>query len=91
MDRYEKTAYLEWWANRSTCLSRIPIRVTATAGTGEWEAVASPPLDQDARENLEQLLDADPCFALCFDGSTVEVQAEGLDDLDRLRLTIIPG
>lgn len=42
MDRYEKTAHLEWWANPFTCLARIPIRVTATVNTGEWGAVFSP-------------------------------------------------
>ncbi|MEV6774980.1 hypothetical protein [Streptomyces syringium] len=91
MDRYEKTAQLEWWANPSTCLSRTSIRVTATDSTGEWEAVVSPPLDQDAYENLKQLIDADPCFTLRFDTSAIEVQAQDLDDLERLRLAILPG
>ncbi|MER7983871.1 hypothetical protein [Streptomyces sp. NPDC095817] len=90
MDRYEKTAHLEWWANPSTCLARIPIRATATASTGEWEAVFSPPLDHDLREILKQLIDADPCFTLRFDASAVEVQTEDFDGVDHLRLTVIP-
>jgi hypothetical protein len=89
MDRDEKTAHLEWWANQSTCLARILVRVTATASKGEWEAVISPPLDQGVRENLKELIDADPCFTLRFDTSAVEVQAKGSDDLSHLRLTVI--
>lgn len=90
MDRYEKTAHLEWWANPSTCLARIPIRATATAGTGAWEAVFSPSLDHGGRENLRQLIDADPCFTLRFDASAVEVQAEDFDGIDHVRLTVLP-
>lgn len=90
MDHDEKTAHLEWWANPSTCLARIPIRVTTTAGTDEWEALFSPPLDQHVRENLKQLIDADPCFTLRFDASAVEVQAEDFDGVDHLWLTVIP-
>jgi hypothetical protein len=90
MDRYEKTAHLEWWANPSTCLARIPIRATATANMGEWDAVFSPPLDHGVRDNLKQLIAADPCFTLRFDTSAVEVQAEDFDGVDHLRLTVIP-
>ncbi|MGW4033323.1 hypothetical protein ACWEFL_29180 [Streptomyces sp. NPDC004838] len=91
MDRDEKEAHPEWWANQSTCLVRIPVRVTDTANTGEWEAVISPPLNHDAREDLKLLLDADPCLTLRFDASAVEVQVEGFEDLDHLRLVVIPG
>ncbi|MGW9448750.1 hypothetical protein [Streptomyces sp. NPDC055632] len=90
MDHYEKTAHLEWWANPFTCLARIPIRATATADTGEWDAVFSPPLDHDVRENLKQLIDADPCFTLRFGTSAVEVRARDFDGVARLRLTVIP-
>ncbi|MFD0166548.1 hypothetical protein ACFVJH_20730 [Streptomyces decoyicus] len=34
MDRYEGTAHLEWWANRSTCLARLPARIVPAAGNG---------------------------------------------------------
>ncbi|MEJ8647105.1 hypothetical protein WKI65_03215 [Streptomyces sp. MS1.AVA.3] len=34
MDRYEGTAHLEWWANRSTCLARLPVRIVPAAGNG---------------------------------------------------------
>ncbi|MFF3787961.1 hypothetical protein [Streptomyces sp. NPDC001933] len=91
MDRYEKAALLEWWANPSTCLVRIPVRVTATASTGEWEALLSSPLDHGVRDDLKQLVDADPCFTLRFDTSAVEVQAEGFDGLDHLQLVAVPG
>ncbi|QXE33213.1 hypothetical protein KQY30_01770 [Streptomyces sp. GMY02] len=91
MDRYEKAAILEWWANPSTCLVQVPARLTATANTAEWEAVISPRLDHGARDDLKQLIDADPCFTLRLDTSAVEVQAEGFDDLDHLRLAVILG
>ncbi|MEV6594274.1 hypothetical protein [Streptomyces acidicola] len=51
----------------------------------------SPPLDHDAREDLKLLIDASPCFTLHFDASAIEVQAEDFDDLDHLRLVVIPG
>ncbi|MFE0190034.1 hypothetical protein [Streptomyces sp. NPDC058989] len=91
MDRDEKTAHLEWWANQRTCLARLHVRVTATAGAGEWEAVIPPPLDHGTFENLKQLIDTDPCLTLRFDDSTVEVQAEDFDDnVGHLRLAAIP-
>ncbi|MGG7570253.1 hypothetical protein [Streptomyces sirii] len=89
MDREEKTAHLEWWANPRTCPARIPVRVTATATAEEWEAVFSPPLDHDAYESLKQLIDTDPCFTLRFDDSTVEVEVQEGDfaNVHHLRLT----
>ncbi|MFJ7423821.1 hypothetical protein ACIQXD_35275 [Streptomyces uncialis] len=90
MDRYEKTAHLEWWANPSTCLVRIPVRATVTASTGMWEALLSPSLDHGGLENLKQLIDADPCFTLRFDASAIEVQAGDFDGVDHLRLTVVP-
>ncbi|MCX4680163.1 hypothetical protein OG413_33660 [Streptomyces sp. NBC_01433] len=90
MDRYEKTAHPEWWANPSTCLARILLRATSTANTGAWEAVFSPPFDHGVGENLIQLIDADSCFILRFDTSAVDVQAEDFDGVDRLRPTVIP-
>ncbi|MCX4658575.1 hypothetical protein [Streptomyces uncialis] len=90
MERYERAAHLEWWASPFTCLARIPVRATATANMGEWDAVFSPPLDHGLREHVEQLIDADPCFTLRFDTSAVEVQAEDFDGVDHLRLTVIP-
>nr|QKO28674.1 hypothetical protein [Streptomyces sp.] len=50
----------------------------------------SPPLDQGASENLKQLIDADPCFTLRIDATAVEVQAVDFDDLDHLRLAVVP-
>ncbi|MFE4262102.1 hypothetical protein [Streptomyces sp. NPDC056883] len=98
MDRCEGTARLEWWANASTCLVGIPVEVTATTtGAGGWEAVISPPLHLVARETLGQLIVADPCFTLRFDGSDrsdasgVLVRAEDFDGVDHLRLVLIPG
>ncbi|MEU1676782.1 hypothetical protein ABZ752_32805 [Streptomyces roseifaciens] len=90
MDHYE-TAHLEWWANQATCLAQIPVRVTATADTGVWEAVIAPTLDHGALKDLKQLIDAGPCFTLRSDASAVVVQAEDFNGLDRLRLAVVPG
>ncbi|MEJ8641343.1 hypothetical protein WKI68_07400 [Streptomyces sp. MS1.HAVA.3] len=51
----------------------------------------SPSLDDGAREDLKQLVDADPCFTLRLDASAVEVQVEDFDGLDHVRLVVIPG
>ncbi|WP_228978526.1 hypothetical protein [Streptomyces sp. DH12] len=63
----------------------------ATASTGEWQAVVLPPFDDVARQNLEELLDADACLTLRFGASAIEVQVERYDRVDRLRLAAIPG
>ncbi|MCX5199847.1 hypothetical protein OOK31_39275 [Streptomyces sp. NBC_00249] len=90
------TAYLEWWANPLTCLARIQIRVTATAGGGdgdeggEWEAVITEPLDADAHGHLRRLLDDDPYFTLRLeDEEVIEVKVELLGAADRLRLAAV--
>ncbi|WP_171166966.1 hypothetical protein [Streptomyces sp. I05A-00742] len=84
----EDRAHLEWWANRSTCLARIPVRVTALPGGGAWDAVPLPPLGHAAGEDLRLLVEADPCFSLRFgDGSVTVVEAEHSDDVGRLRLS----
>ncbi|MEE4418065.1 hypothetical protein [Streptomyces nigrescens] len=91
MNGQETTAHLEWWANPSTSLARIPVSVTATPGGG-WDATASPALDHDAREDLQLLIDASPVFTLRFqDGSVTEVTAEHSGDVNQLRLSATPG
>lgn len=77
MDGCEKTARLEWWANRSTCLARFPVDVTATARAGEWTTVVRPPLGPEARGDLQQFIEIDPCFTLCFKTSAVDVRVQG--------------
>ncbi|MFJ5780428.1 hypothetical protein [Streptomyces sp. NPDC093094] len=90
MDGHE-TAHLEWWANTATCLARVQVEVRAAAGAGEWEAVISPPLDHNALEELSRLIEADPYLTLRFASAAVEVQAERVQGLDRLQLTVIAG
>ncbi|WP_129766748.1 hypothetical protein [Streptomyces sp. L-9-10] len=88
MDRYEGTARLEWWANRSTCLARISVRIVPTVGSGTWDAAASPPLDRDAREDVQLLIEASPYFTLRFeDDSATEVEVVHSGDINHLRLT----
>ncbi|MFF3322318.1 hypothetical protein [Streptomyces sp. NPDC002889] len=88
MDGYEGTALLEWWANRSVCLARIPVRINPTAVGGTWDAVASPPLDRDASEDVQLLIEASPYFTLRFgDDSATEVEVVRSGATDHLRLT----
>ncbi|MFI0939705.1 hypothetical protein [Streptomyces sp. NPDC021020] len=68
MDNFEGTATLEWWANRSTCLARLGVRVTARATGNNWtcDAVLEPPLTAEERENFDFLTALDPLFTLRF-------------------------
>ncbi|MFJ5803419.1 hypothetical protein [Streptomyces decoyicus] len=77
MDRFEGTAHLEWWANRSTCLARLPVRLVPAAGHGTWNATVPPTLDRDAGEDLPLLIDAGPHFTLRSDeDAATEVEVE---------------
>lgn len=65
MDNFEGTATLEWWANRSTCLARLGVRVTrVTANDGTCDAILEPPLTAEERENFDFLMALDPLFTL---------------------------
>ncbi|MFI0721625.1 hypothetical protein [Streptomyces sp. NPDC021224] len=69
MDRYEGLATLEWWANRSTCLAGVPVRVVVSAGQDGWscEATPEPPLVGEYQEGFDLLMAFDPVFTLRFD------------------------
>ncbi|MFG3114181.1 hypothetical protein ACGF4C_07275 [Streptomyces sp. NPDC048197] len=91
MDRYEGRAQLAWWANRSTCLAQFPVRVAAAPDGDGWTAVVSPPLEHDAHEALQLLLESDPvCTLRTSDGFVTTVTAEHSGDLTRLRLNTFP-
>ncbi|WP_393098214.1 hypothetical protein [Streptomyces sp. LN325] len=91
MDGTEDRAHLEWWANRSSCLARIPVRLAAGPGSRAWDAVVSPPLDRGAREDMQFLIEASPYFTLRFgDDSVTEVEVERAGDPGRLRLSAVP-
>ncbi|MCX4822809.1 hypothetical protein OG883_23500 [Streptomyces sp. NBC_01142] len=88
MDRYEGAAHLEWWANRSTCLARIPVRIVPTAGGGTWDAAASPPLDRSESEDVQLLIEASPYFTLrCEDDVAVEVEVASSGEINHYRLS----
>ena len=38
VDRFEGRAWLEWWANSSTCLARVEVAVVIDAIHGGWDA-----------------------------------------------------
>ncbi|MFE7268280.1 hypothetical protein ACFU9B_40825 [Streptomyces sp. NPDC057592] len=69
MDSYEGTATLEWWANQSTCLSRLGVRVAVRVVGNHWTCNADfePLLPAGKRENFTILRQLDPHFTLRFD------------------------
>ncbi|MGX1914132.1 hypothetical protein ACWIID_35645 [Streptomyces phaeochromogenes] len=90
MDSYEGTATLEWWANRSTCLGRLHVRVAVRAAGDDWtcEATLEPPLAAEDRESFDFLMQLDPHFTLRFDDASallVNVVEAGVEG--RLSLT----
>jgi hypothetical protein len=90
MDSFEGTATLEWWANRSTCLARLGVRVAVRVTDNDWtcDAVLEPPLTAEDRESFDFLMALDPLFTLRFDEEStlhVNVVAAGTDG--RLTLT----
>ncbi|MFE9298803.1 hypothetical protein [Streptomyces niveus] len=90
MNGREGTAHLEWWANPSTCLARLPVRVTSTPGGAAWNAALSPGIDGEGRGSVQDLIDADPFCTLRFDdGSAVSVEAAQSGDVDRLWLRVV--
>ncbi|MCZ1011801.1 hypothetical protein [Streptomyces lydicus] len=92
MNICESSAHLEWWANPSTCLARIPVRLTPDLGNTTWNAIVSPALDDDAADSLQLLTEAGPFFILRFeDDSTTEVEAAHCGDVHCLRLSAAPS
>ena len=85
MDSYESTATLEWWANRSTCLGSLRVRVAARAAGDIWtcEAILEPHVAAEDRESFHVLMQLDPYFTLRFDDASallvkvVEAGVEG--------------
>ncbi|MFD4693203.1 hypothetical protein [Streptomyces sp. NPDC058463] len=72
MDSYEGPATLEWWANRSTCMGRLGVRVAVRAAGDNWtcEATLETPLAAEDRENFYFLMQLDPRFTLRFDDAS---------------------
>ncbi|MFE4497398.1 hypothetical protein ACFRKD_33625 [Streptomyces niveus] len=90
MNGREGTAHLEWWANPSTCLVRIPVRVTSAPGGAAWNAALPPGIDGEGRESVQDLIDADPFCTLHFDdGSAVDVEAAQSGDVNYLWLRVV--
>ncbi|MFJ1704760.1 hypothetical protein [Kitasatospora sp. NPDC088346] len=90
MDRWEGTATLEWWADRSTCLARLGVRVTAHALGDGWAggAVLDPPPSESDRADFELLMTLDPLFTLRLDeGSTILVDVRTTVGEEQLGLT----
>jgi hypothetical protein len=88
VDRFEGTAWLDWWANSSTNLGGIEVLVTVTHTAGAWEARGHLIDDHDeVREGFAFLCDLDPAFTLRFvDEATLQVIAHASDDHRRFTL-----
>lgn len=94
MDSYEGTATLEWWANRSTCLGSVGVRVAVRAVGDDWtcEAILEPPLLEEDRESFDFLMKLDPLFVLRFDEeSMLLVNVVAAEDDGRLVLSAYPA
>ncbi|MEU4097038.1 hypothetical protein [Streptomyces sp. NPDC026673] len=90
MDGYEGAATLEWWANGSTCLGRIGVRVEIGVVGSAWtcEARFDGPLSADEREAFGFLMDLDPVVTLRFDeGSALLADVVEADPAGCLVLT----
>ncbi|GAA2803404.1 hypothetical protein GCM10010441_30180 [Kitasatospora paracochleata] len=87
MDTDAIPAALEWWANSSTCLARVPVRITPGPAEGSWAAVPVPALAGDDAEGFRFLLDLSPYVLVRLpDDSTPEVEVGHDGDVNRLRL-----
>ncbi|WP_433893331.1 hypothetical protein [Streptomyces sp. CA-111067] len=90
MDSFEGIATLEWWANRSTCLARLGVRVAVRISGNDWacDAVLEPPLTAEDREGFDFLMAFDPLFTLRFDEEgMLHVNVVAAGDDGRLTLT----
>lgn len=90
MDSYEGTATLEWWANPSTCLARLGVRVAVRVTASGWtcEAILEPPLTGEDKESFDFLMQLDPLFTLRLDEeSTLLVNVVAAGDGGQLILT----
>ncbi|MBM9504568.1 hypothetical protein [Actinacidiphila acididurans] len=89
MDSYQGLATLEWWANGSTCLFDLAVRVEVRVTGADWRCSAFPaePLSAVAVEAFDFLMALDPVFTLRFeDDGTIVVHAMAEDE--RLTLTL---
>lgn len=90
MDSFEGTATLEWWANSSTCLAGLRVRIAVRVAGNDWtcEAVPDPLLAGEDQDSFAFLMALDPLFTLRLDdGSLLHVDVAVAGDDGRLALT----
>jgi hypothetical protein len=92
VDRYAGSAWLEWWANRDTCLGSVEVNLQVTVDEEGWRASATfaTPLEGEAQETWEFLMRLDPYFTLRLREdarATIEVRVEELEGAKRLALS----
>jgi hypothetical protein len=63
VDKFECDAWLDWWANASTCLASFEVAVRIDAADAGWRAQGWLRHKED-REGLEFFCDLDPVFML---------------------------
>ena len=77
-----RPAHLEWWANDSTCLFRIAVRVTPAPVGDTWLADPVPGPGAEERDGLEFLIGADPVFTLRFTDTDTDTDAEAAEVIE---------
>lgn len=92
VDRYAGPAWLEWWANRETCLGSVEVNLQVTVDDEGWRASATfaMPLVGEDREAWEFLMRLDPYFTLRLpedEQATIEVRVEESEPGERLALS----
>ena len=92
VDRYAGPAWLEWWANRDTCLGSVEVNLQVTVDDEGWHASATfaAPLVGEDREAWEFLMQLDQYFTLRLredEQATIEVRVEEAEPDERLVLS----
>ena len=92
VDRYAGPAWLEWWANKETCLGSVEVNLQVTADDEGWHASATfaTPLVGEDKEAWEFLMQLDPCFTLRLredEQATIEVRVGEAEPGERLVLS----
>lgn len=90
MDSVTTAAWLEWWANRLTCLAAFEVSVTITVGDHRWEATGQLARSEEA-DDLAFVRELGDVFELRFpDDSAVAVTVAAVTATGSFGLTEVP-
>lgn len=91
VDFFEGHAWLDWWANVSTCLGSVEVMITARVDDHEWD-VRGRLARHDDVDAFTFLCSLDPVFRLRLYGDdTLTVTTHREQQPDRFTLTRYPG